>query len=93
MKLPALLAGAGLALAGTAGLLTATAFGIGQQEPTRTVTINVGTGSQGPPGPRGPIGPPGPPGGSACPNGYESGDLRINHPGGQVTIRTCLKEP
>jgi hypothetical protein len=87
MKLPALLAGAGLALAGTAGLLTATAFGIGQQEPTRTVTINVGTGPQGPPG------PPGPPGGSACPNDYESGDLRINHPGGQVTIRTCLKQP
>jgi Collagen triple helix repeat (20 copies) len=55
-------------------------------------------GEQGPPGERGPTGeqgPPGPPGpgggpcGGAPPN-YEPGLLVINHPGGQVTIFTCI---
>jgi hypothetical protein len=55
-------------------------------------------GEQGPPGERGPTGeqgPPGPPGpgGGPCggaPAGYEPGFLVINHPGGQVTIFTCI---
>lgn len=56
------------------------------------------TGPQGPAGPPGPQGPPGPtgttPGGGNlnCPTGYTAGDLVINHPGGQVTIFTCIKE-
>lgn len=57
------------------------------------------TGEQGPPGERGPTGeqgPPGPPGpgGGPCggaPPGYEPGILVINHPGGQVTIFTCIR--
>lgn len=51
---------------------------------------------EGPPGPQGPPGPPGPPGtgggGLACPAGFTAGELVINHPGGQVTIFTCLKD-
>jgi hypothetical protein len=61
-------------------------------------------GPQGPPGPAGPKGDPGPPGpqgppgpggttpaGFECPAGYTIGDLVINHPGGQTTILTCIK--
>ena len=48
-------------------------------------------GETGPRGETGPQGPPGPPGGTTCPTGYHPGDLLINHPGGQVTIRTCIK--
>jgi Collagen triple helix repeat (20 copies) len=54
-------------------------------------------GDPGPAGPPGPQGPPGPPGtgttpsGFECPAGYTIGDLVINHPGGQTTILTCLK--
>jgi len=41
-KLPYLLAGAGLALAGTSGFLTSAALGVGQQAPpTKTVTVNI----------------------------------------------------
>jgi hypothetical protein len=53
-------------------------------------------GEPGPPGPKGDIGPAGPPGTSSgftsCPNGYKASDLVINHPGGQVTLLTCLKD-
>lgn len=53
-------------------------------------------GESGPPGPKGDIGPAGPPGTSSgftsCPNGYKASDLVINHPGGQVTLLTCLKD-
>lgn len=67
-----------------------------QQEPTRTVTINVATGPTGPAGPKGdqgepgPQGPPGPSGATTCPTGYSFGVLKINAPGGQVTLFTCL---
>ena len=47
-------------------------------------------GEQGPPGPPGPAGT----GGGPCkgaPPGYSSGILRINHPGGQVDIWTCIE--
>lgn len=50
-------------------------------------------GPQGPTGEQGPTGPQGPPGGEfTCPDGFELGYLVINHPGGQVTIFTCLQE-
>jgi hypothetical protein len=78
----------------------------GAQTPQVTTTVNIptagtGSGPPGPPGPqgeRGPAGPPGPQGppGSAgafeCPTGFVVGDLVINHPGGQVTILTCIKQ-
>jgi len=63
-----ILAGLGLALAGTSGFLASAAIGGSQQTPTKTVTVDVATGPQGPPGPAGPPGPkgdigePGPPG-------------------------------
>jgi hypothetical protein len=96
----------GLILAGTSGALTATALGGSKQTATRTTTINIPTGGTGegipgPPGPKGdtgpqgPIGPQGPPGtsgGENCPTGFSHGELVINHPGGQVTIFTCLKD-
>jgi|SRR5215471_12795192 len=84
-----------LIFAGGTGFLTATAVGVGTQTAERTVTINVTSGPQGPPGPPGPkgdTGPPGPPGAQTCPTGYTIGDLVINHPGGQVTLHTCLKD-
>lgn len=75
MKIPkpsSLLLISSIGLAATAGGLGAVAAtGSSQQEPTQTVTINVGTGEQGPAGPPGPAGPvgetgktgaPGPPG-------------------------------
>jgi len=84
--------GASLALAGTSGFFVATSVGSAQS--TRTVTINVGTGQQGTPGPPGPKGDPGPPGpaGLTCPSGFTAGDLVINHPGGQTTLWTCIKD-
>jgi hypothetical protein len=85
-----LAAGAGAALAaGTSG-----AFGA--STPTRTVTVNVGAGTQGPPGPAGPAGPrgpKGPPGDFSCADGYEPGVLVIDHPGGHVKVYTCLDKP
>jgi hypothetical protein len=114
---------AGIALAAASGFLSAMAVGATQQDPTRTVTIDVGPpgppgpqGPQGPAGPKGdagpvgptgpkgdkgdkgdtgpagPVGPAGPPGGLVCPAGFSEGDLVINHPGGQVTLFTCLKD-
>lgn len=50
-------------------------------------------GPAGPPGERGPTGPAGPPGDFSCIEGFEPGLLVINHPGGQVTIYTCLEVP
>lgn len=44
----------------TAGGLTAVAVSqTGSQTPTKTVTVDVGTGERGPPGPAGPVGPRG----------------------------------
>ena len=101
---PFLLLTLGLTDGSGSGFLAATAL---SQEPpvaTKTVTINVATGPQGERGPPGetgpqgeqgeigPIGPPGPPGTGECPTNYAFGDLVINHPGGQVTIFTCIKD-
>jgi hypothetical protein len=92
-----------IAFAGTTGFLAATTFAQGG-EPVRTVTIDVATGptgpagpagpkgDQGPAGPKGDPGPPGPSGAQTCPPGFTSGNLVINHPGGQTTIRTCIKD-
>ena len=91
------LTAAALIFAGGAGFLAATALGVGSADPARTVTVDVGTGEQGLPGPPGPKGeqgvqgPIGPSGASSCPTGYAAGVLVINHPGGQTTIWTCLK--
>jgi len=49
------------------------------------------TGATGPTGPKGDTGPQGP-AGITCPEGFSEGDLVINHPGGQVTLFTCLKD-
>jgi hypothetical protein len=87
----------GLLLAGGSGYLTSVA--IGQSgEPTRTVTIDVGTGERGPagpqgePGPPGPPGPAGPPGAVECSPGFSHAIVVFNTPGGQRIIETCLKD-
>ncbi len=97
---------AGLLLAGSSGFLASKALSNITGNTPRTTTINVATGLQGPkgdPGPRGIPGPKGDPGpqgipgpkgdnGLACPVNYSEGYLVINHPGGQTTIFTCLKD-
>lgn len=83
--------GAGIVTTGAAGFIAAGAIGAGNQAATTTTTINVATGPVGATGPQGPTGPSGPPGGTSCPAGFEEGELVINHPGGQVTLFTCLK--
>lgn len=55
-------------------------------------------GDQGERGPQGLKGEPGPqgskgdPGEVACPTGFSNSNLVINHPGGQVTLHTCIKD-
>jgi hypothetical protein len=93
MRLSNTVAAAGATLfVAAGGLGTAAVLGATKQTPERTVTINVATGPQGPPGPAGPQGPPGPAGSTSCPNGFKEGLLVINHPGGQTTILTCIKD-
>src|SRR5262245_22945068 len=90
-----------------AGAFAAAALTSQPQQATRTVTLTLtggATGPTGPAGPRGPqgergpagprgtTGPQGPAGGLECPSGFSPGDLVINHPGGQVTLFTCLKD-
>ena len=92
---PLLLLAGALVLAGSGGFLAATALGTGAQQPTRTVTIDVGTGQQGPAGPAGATGPAGPagaPGVESCPPGYSFGAVLINAQGGHVQIATCIKD-
>jgi len=88
-----------LGLAAGSGFLTSQALGTAQQA-TTTVTVNIPTGGPGPQGPAGPpgpkgdtgpAGPAGPAGAQTCPAGFQTGELVINHPGGQVTLYTCLK--
>ena len=90
--------GVSLLLAGASGFMVSQA--IGQAQPVKRVVITVRdgeTGPQGPPGPAGPAGPKGDKGekgdsGSiTCPEGFEVGEVVINHPGGQVTVYGCLK--
>ena len=86
---------AAISLAAGSGFLVATALGTGSQQPTRTVTIDVGTGQQGlkgDPGLPGPPGPAGSPGAESCPTGYSFGAVLINAPKGQVQIATCIKD-
>jgi hypothetical protein len=61
LKLAAAIASGSLLAAGS-GYLTSVALSQGPNEPTRTVTIDVATGPQGPPGPPGPQGETGPQG-------------------------------
>lgn len=87
------LAGFSLVLAAIAGFLSASV--LAQDSGPRTVTVNVGTGEQGPPGPAGsgggeqgppgPAGPAGPQGsqgerGPAGPPGSSSGDICAGAP-------------
>lgn len=76
--------GAALLLLG-GGIGTATVLGATASSPPAgpTVTVDVGTGAQGEQG------PPGPPGG--CPDTYTPSYLVIvNHPGGHITVFTCI---
>ena len=87
-----------LVLAAATGVIvsTAVASGTSSTTPTRTVTVDLTNGAQGPPGPPGQQGPPGPPGKAGdftCADNYEPGVLVINHPGGHVRIFTCLETP
>jgi hypothetical protein len=69
--------------------------GSSQQAPTTTTTITLTSGEPGPAGPAGPAGPPGKdgtPGVENCPQGSTFGALVINHPGGHVTIWTCIAD-
>jgi len=78
--------------------MTAAAIGVGKQAPTKTVTVNVGTGATGPQGPQGLPGPPGPkgdpgtPGAESCPTGSTFSAVVLNHPGGQIVMYTCVKD-
>ena len=93
MKLAILIALGSLLAAGS-GYLASVALSQTGEPPTRTVTVDVGTGPQGhqaqpanrPTGPRGEPGaqgPPGPAGSFTCPNGFSAGYLVINHPAGR----------
>jgi len=75
---------------------------------TVTIDVSAGAtgptgpaGAKGDPGPAGPTGdkgdtgppgPQGPVGGINCPAGFTEGELVINHPGGHVTLFTCLQD-
>jgi Collagen triple helix repeat (20 copies) len=76
----------------------------GATGPVGAVGPKGDAGPAGPPGPKGDAGPPGPPGTTTVPGGetgrgpcegapanYSPGFLKINAPGGQVTIWTCLE--
>jgi hypothetical protein len=95
---PALLLASALVLTAGSGFLAATALSQSGGEPTKTVTVDVATGPQGPagpkgePGPQGVAGPAGPPGEFSCIAGYSPGILVLNAPGGQVKLYTCLED-
>jgi len=89
-RLPQILLGLAVVLAAVSGYFVATAFGVGQQTPQRTVTVDVGQGPTGPAGPTGAQGPAGSPGAESCPAGTQFGKLVINAPKGQVSILTCI---
>ena len=91
MRRPILILILSLLLAGSSGYLASTAI---SQEPgpaETTTTITISSGPPGPAGPAGPEGPAGPAGAQTCKPGFVKGELVINHPGGQVTIWTCIK--
>ena len=87
-----------LALAATSGFFAASALGLitAGSPPTTTTTINAAVGETGPAGPAGATGPAGPagdPGAESCPTGSSFEGVLINHPGGHVTIWTCVANP
>ena len=94
-RLPALLLVGGLALVSAGGYLASEALNAGAQTPTRTVTVDVGTGTgvPGPPGPVGPAGPPGPKGdtGETGPAG-PAGPAGPSGPAGTTTCPTGYSE-
>jgi Collagen triple helix repeat (20 copies) len=66
----------------------------GEPGPKGEQGVKGDTGAIGPAGPAGPPGPTGESGSGPCagaPAGYSPGFLKINAPGGQVTIWTCLE--
>lgn len=80
--------------AGADGITTTINVATGAEGPQGPPGAVGEVGPQGEPGETGPVGPPGTPGqdGSAvCKAGFTKGELVINHPGGQVTIWTCIK--
>ena len=81
---------AAIGFAAGSGFFIATALGIGSQAPTKTTTVNVGTGEQGPAGPPGPAGADGKPGAEGCPTGSSFQAIQINHATGHVVIWTCV---
>lgn len=89
MKTAVAVTSAALVLAATSGFLASTAFSTAPEQATRTVTVTLRNGATGPAGPRGPTGPAG---AETCPAGFSPGELVINHPGGQVTVFSCLKD-
>jgi hypothetical protein len=88
--------GGALTLAAASGYLASQALGLGAQAPATTTTVNVGQGATGPqgqqgePGPQGPPGPAGTGGAEQCPTGSSFEAVQLNHPGGHVTIWTCV---
>jgi len=86
LRLSYVLAAGGLVLAGVCGYFASAA--VGGKTAVRTTTINVATGVRGPQGEPGPRGPAG----LECPAGYTAGVLVVNHPSGQVSVFTCLKD-
>ena len=81
-----LLASSVLVAGGVAASVASVA--LSQQEPTRTVTVDVAG-----PGPPGPPGPAGADGVFACGDGYSVGVVTFVEQGkGPTTIKTCLKE-
>ena len=107
MRLAILIAASAVFAAG-AGYLTSVALSQTGEPPSRTVTVDVGTGPAGPPGPAGekgepgqpgprgepgPAGPPGPAGDFTCIDGYTPGILQINGvQGPPVRTYVCLED-
>lgn len=76
-----------LLLAGITGAMTAIAVGAANPpQPVRTVTVTLHDGATGA------TGATGADGSIACPEGFVTGEVIINHPGGQVTIYGCINK-
>lgn len=88
--IPQIVVVAALVLAATAGVLASAAFGVGQQAPTSTVTVDVGTGARGPTGPQGVAGSPG---AESCPTGSTfKAVVFVQQSKGPTTIFTCVAD-